>query len=149
MPVKIFGEARFFPKTKDQKRQKVNKLDISGENTKFSAYTNKNAAKQHGGRWRARSDRWGPCGARRGEAEKRADAKRPRPEPQGTQRGGTDGPRRGTGGRREGGRSGTGEAKPRSDREARPSGERVRERRVAPRPRGERPQEANQAGKSA
>ena len=45
MPVKIFRNAGFFPKHKDQKRQKVYKLIISGENTKFSADTNKKPGK--------------------------------------------------------------------------------------------------------
>lgn len=139
----------FFPKSKDQKRQKVYKLIISGENTKFSVYTNKNGGKLHGGRRRARSDRRGPRGARRSEAEKRADAERPRPEPRGTRRGGTAGPQRGTGGRRENGTAGPGGAKRRSGRRARPPGERARDRRVAPRPPGEGPPEAHQAGKSA
>lgn len=149
MPVKISRNAGFFPKHKDQKRQKVHKLIISGENTKFSADTKKIPGKLHGGRRRARSDRRGPRGARRSEAEKRADAERPRPEPRGTRRGGTAGPRRGTGGRREDGRPGPDEAERRSDREARPPGERGRERRAAPRPPGEGPPEAHQAGKSA
>lgn len=138
-----------FPKSKDQTRQKVYKLIISGENTKFTAYTKENEGKLHGGRRRARSDRRGPRGARRSEAEKRADAERPRPEPRGTRRAGTAGPRRGTGGRREAGRCGPDEAKRRSDLRARPPGERERERRVAPRPPGEGPPEAHQAGKSA
>lgn len=149
MPVKIFRNAGIFPNYKHQNRHKVNKMILSSENTKFSAYTNKKPEKLHGGRRRARSDRRGPRGARRGEAEKRADAKRPRPEPRGTRRGGTAGPRRGTGGRREDGRRGPDEAERRSDREARPPGERARERRVAPCPPGEGPPEAHQARKSA
>ena len=137
-----------FPKSKDQKRQKVYKLIISGENTKNSAYTKENGGKLHGGRRRARSDRWGPRGSRRSVAEKRADAERTRPETRGTRRGGTDGPRRGTGGRREDGRRGPDEEKRRSDRGARPPGERGRERRAAPRLPGKGPPEAQQAGKS-
>lgn len=100
------------------------------------------ANKLNGGRRRARSDRRGPRGAGRSEAENGADPEGPRPKPRGTRRGGTAGPRRGTGGRRAAGDIGPRGAKRRADRGTLPAGERERDRRAASRLPGEGPPEA-------
>lgn len=132
MPLKNCGNAGFFTTPKEKTQQIEKEIIISSEINKKSAYTKKIANKLRGGRQRARSDRRGPRGDGRSEAENGAGAKRPRPKPRGTRRGGPDGPRKGTGGRRASGFPRRLGAKRRADGEIPTPEERERGHRVAP-----------------